>query len=124
MYKRLMIFIAMLSLLLGSPYLSQAGPPAQGPTVTSGNKPDGERSTPQLIEAALDRGEIDQDTANLYLAYALGDYENLPVQYHSEVPWHGTLPLFHLQEDVKTMKVGPKRARIIEIMSGSCSSST
>ncbi|MCB0209812.1 MAG: PPC domain-containing protein [Anaerolineae bacterium] len=122
MYKNLVIFIAAFCLLLGVPPVSQAGPPAQEPTnmVSTTQK----LTTPQLIEAALDRGDIDQDTANLYLAYALGNYDSLPSEYHSDVPWHGTLSILNLQEATKTMKLSPKRTEIIEILSGSCGSST
>lgn len=81
-------------------------------------------STPQLIEAALANGEIDQNTANLYLAYAFGDYEKLPTQYRSNVPWSGTLPLLHLQEAVQKMSNGAMRATIERILTGICYSST
>lgn len=81
-------------------------------------------STPQLIEAAVAKGEIDRDTANLYLAYALGDYEQLPARYRSSVPWHGTLPMLQLQEAVKTMKVGPTRTTIERVLTGTCGSSS
>jgi hypothetical protein len=94
----------------------QAGPPAQ-------DSPLG-LSTPKLIEVALDNGEIDQDTANLYLAYALGDYEKLPARYRSNAPWDGTLPLLHLQEALKTMKAGSTREKIGVMLSGSCSTSS
>ena len=65
-----------------------------------------------MIEAARAGGEIDQDTAYLYLAYALGDYTKLPERYRSDVPWHGTLPLRRLREAVKTMAPGPTRTAI------------
>jgi hypothetical protein len=69
-------------------------------------------STPELIEAARASGEIDQDTAYLYLAYALGDYTKLPERYRSDVPWRGTQPLRRLQEAVKTMALGFTRTAI------------
>jgi len=67
-------------------------------------------STPELIEAALFNGEIDQETADLYLAYALGDHEKLPSQFVSNVPWHGTLPLLSLREGLETMKISAARS--------------
>lgn len=94
----------------------QAGPPAQGP-------PRGRLSTPELIDAARASGEIGQDTAYLFLAYALGDYEKLPLPYRSDVPWDGTLPLLRLQEAVKAMKAGRFRTEIMGILSGTCGSS-
>ena len=53
--------------------------------------------TPELIEAAQRRNEIDQDTAALFIAFALGEYEGLPDQYRSNVPWDGTLPLLQFR---------------------------
>lgn len=73
-------------------------------------------STPELIEAARASGTIDQDTANLYLAYALGDYTKLPEPYRSDVPWRGTLPLLQLQQAVETMPPGSKRTAVIEAL--------
>jgi hypothetical protein len=77
-----------------------------------------------LIEAARARGDIDQETAHLYLAYALGDFEKLPPEYRSQVPWDGTLPLLRLQQAARTLRAGPAREEIIGILSGSCGSSS
>ena len=96
----------------------QAAPLAQGPSP-------GGMTTPELIQAALERGDIDQDTANLYLAYALGDlddYDKLPPEYHSNVPWDGTPILLHLQQAVNTMDISAQREEIIKALSGSCGS--
>ncbi len=81
-------------------------------------------ATPQLIQAAQAQGKLDQNTAYLYLAYALDDYEKLPVEYRSDVAWEGTLPLLRLQEAVKTMPPGETRAAIEALLTGSCSSSS
>jgi len=81
-------------------------------------------STPQLIEAALKNGEIDQDTANLYLAYAIGDHEKLPSRFVSNVPWDGTLPLLSLQGAVQTMGDSPTRKEIEKVLTGYCSGSS
>jgi hypothetical protein len=48
-------------------------------------------STPELIDAALQRGEISAEERILYLAYAIYEYESLPEAYRSNVPWRGTL---------------------------------
>jgi len=93
----------------------QAGPPARDAA------PD--LPTPQLIEAAQAKGEIDAGTANLYLAYALGDYEKLPAQYRGAVPWDGTLPLLHLREAMKTMTDSLARTEVAAILSEICSDS-
>jgi hypothetical protein len=86
--------------------------------------PAGALSTPQLIEAAQAKGQIDRGTANLYLAYAFADPGRLPAEYHSHVPWDGTLPLLRLRESVKTLAVGPERSAIESMLTGDCGSST
>jgi hypothetical protein len=85
--------------------------------------PPGGLSTPELIEAALSSGEIDRDTANLYLAYALTEYELLPLQYHSDVRWHGTPYVLQLREELRTRTAGPARARIESLLASTCSDS-
>jgi hypothetical protein len=123
---RLLVIGLMVVLFGGGLSLAaQAGPPAQGPLPADNAGAVGQDlSTPALIKLALARGEIDEETALLYLAYALGDYEKLPAQFHSNVPWDGTLPLHDLQEAVSTMKDSAKQRSIIGILSGSCSSSS
>jgi hypothetical protein len=81
-------------------------------------------ATPGLIHSALTRGEISQDLAYLYLAYALGDYQSLPVRFRSDLPWDGTLPLRDLTEGVRTMRSSALRSSIESLLSGSCGSST
>ena len=117
MFKLFKGLLVLTSLLIGLTSLAAAAPPQQEPPLALAAGQAGGLTTPQLIETALTSGEIDHETAYLYLAYALGDYQNLPTRYRSNVPWDGTLPLFKLQEAVKTMKVSPKRTKIIEILS-------
>jgi hypothetical protein len=83
-------------------------------------------ATPDLIRQALEIRQIDTDTANLYLAYALGDYEKLPQEYRSDVAWEGTLTLLDLGEALRTGSAGRFRSEIAAILTprGSCSSST
>ncbi len=81
-------------------------------------------STPELIEAAQRRKEIDQDTAALYIAFALRGYESLPDQYRSNVPWDGTLPLLRVQASLRDMSAGIVRSTISLLLSGSCGGST
>ncbi|HXV44584.1 MAG TPA: hypothetical protein VEC96_16100, partial [Anaerolineae bacterium] len=126
----LRVVLVVASLLAGLTWSVAAAPPQENP-LSPASAPPGQTgptspqlSTPQLIEAAVVNGELDQETANLYLAYALNDYEKLPAQYRSDVPWDGTFPLLHVQEAVKSMKVSPKRAEIIQILSGVCDTST
>lgn len=81
-------------------------------------------ATPGLLDVAVARGEISQEQADLYLAYALTDYEKLPSEYRSTTPWDGTLPLLHLQERTKTMRPSVIRAQIVEAISAICSTSS
>jgi len=48
-------------------------------------------STPELIDAALARGEISPDQRLLYLTYAIYESKSLPEEFRSDVPWRGTL---------------------------------
>ena len=83
-----------------------------------------EAATPGLIDAALEQGEIDEATANLYLAFALGEYEELPEAYRSDVPWDGTLPLLGLQKSLAGMPPSMERTTIERLLKGSCSTSS
>jgi hypothetical protein len=60
--------------------------------------PAGDLSTPELIEQAFDRDQIDAGQRLLYLAYAIYEYESLPAEFQSEVPWHGTLVVRNLKQ--------------------------
>ncbi len=86
----------------------------------------GERSlsTPRLIEAALTRGEIDEESAALYLAYAFAAYDKLPERFHSDVPWHGTLPMKQLRDSLAQMPASPTRAAIEALLTGRCGDSS
>jgi hypothetical protein len=119
-FRRIAPAIALLLLVTGLISSAQARLGAQEPQADPSA---GGLTTPQLIDAALARGEIDQDTANLYLAYALSDYEKLPARYRSDVPWSGTVPLLRLQESVQTMQPGATRASIKALLADSCGSS-
>jgi Ca2+-binding RTX toxin-like protein len=64
-------------------------------------------STPELLDRAVARGEIDRNTADLYLAYALStEHERVPDQYVGAEPWDGTFPLLDLQRDLSTGRAG------------------
>ena len=81
-------------------------------------------STPQLIEAAFERGDISRDTANLYLAYALFDYASLPAEFHSDTPWHATTVLLQLYDSLPAMNSISSKNAISGLLSGTCSGST
>lgn len=78
-------------------------------------------ATPQLIEGARASGAIDDDTAALYLAYALRAPDKLPAAYRSDAPWRGTLPLRSLRQRVETMRQSPARAAVQSLLAGTCS---
>lgn len=79
-------------------------------------------STPELIEQALQQGEISQETADLYLAYALTGAGELPQEYVSQVPWEGTLYLQKLQHDLRSVSSNSSRTEAIQaILSSICS---
>lgn len=81
-------------------------------------------STPQLIEAAFERGDISRDTANLYLAYALFDYAALPAEFHSDTPWHATPVLLQLTDSLPAMNSISSKNAISGLLSGTCSGSS
>jgi hypothetical protein len=85
-------------------------------------------ATPQLLDRAVARGRLDRDTADLYLAYAIGAPERLPRAYASPVTWDGTLPLLHLRERLAAMPPGPERRAMRSVIGtaadpGTCSDS-
>ena len=81
-------------------------------------------TTPQLIEQALANGTIGPDVARLYLAYALGSYDQLPKEYQSNAPWDGTFVLQALQDGVDQMTNRSARAVVESLLTGSCGSSS
>jgi hypothetical protein len=83
-----------------------------------------EPSTANLIFEAAQRGEIDQGTAYLYIAYALSNDSRLPQEYRSLLPWDGTLPLLHLRQAVQNMSPGQVREAIQAVLAETCDTST
>jgi len=61
-------------------------------------------ATPDLIELAFVRSEIDAGQRLLYLAYAVYEYESLPEEFHSDVPWRGTLIVRDLKQSVTSQE--------------------
>src|SRR5574341_442225 len=111
----------LLLIIILSAFLSVSYVQAATSTQESGNF-----ATPELIRQAVEARQIDVDTANLYLAYAIGDFEKLPPEYHSNVPWEGTLTLLDLTDAINTKSAGRYEKEITDIIAarGSCSSST
>ncbi|MCA9981050.1 MAG: hypothetical protein KDD89_09455, partial [Anaerolineales bacterium] len=82
-----------------------------------------EKSTPDLIQEAVDAGHLDRHTAEQYLTYALTDPSQLPAEYHSTQAWDGTLALLSLTADAGTAvaDLPPHRQAIQDALtSGSC----
>ncbi len=117
MRNTLNILLLLLALWLSVAGRALAAPPRQEP-------PSPPLSTPQLIEAALQRGEIDRDTAYLYLTYALAEPQKLPARFHGTVPWDGTPYVLQLQRALRTMQPTPSRDAIARMLGGTCLSST
>ena len=63
------------------------------------------QSTPDLIQQAFDRGEITDEQRLLYLAYAIYEYEALPIQFHSNVGWRGTSIIMDLHEAAPPLRI-------------------
>lgn len=80
------------------------------------------RSTPELIERAVGRGEVGRGRADLLLAYALARPDRLPERYRGSVPWDGTLPLLHLRERLAAAPPSPERDAAQEVLAASIAS--
>ncbi|MDQ3209786.1 MAG: hypothetical protein M3Q20_01195, partial [Actinomycetota bacterium] len=65
------------------------------------------RTTPELIDRAVRRGEISEARGALYLIWALSSPARLPDAYVSEAPWSGTLPLLELRDRVPALGDSP-----------------
>lgn len=66
-------------------------------------------TTPELIEQAYQRGEISKEERLLNLAYAVYDYNSLPLRFHSNTPWSGTQVVVELNQAARaaTKNLGP-----------------
>lgn len=77
-------------------------------------------TTPELINLAVENGEIDKNTSYLYLSYAISDYNKLPDQYKSDIPWEGTPVILQLQEAYTEITDGPDKLTLEIAISGTC----
>lgn len=64
-------------------------------------------TTPELIERAVERGEISEARGALFLAWAFTAPGRVPDDYVSSTPWSGTLPLLRLQQDLARLGSSP-----------------
>ncbi|OGK37378.1 hypothetical protein A3F03_04300 [Candidatus Roizmanbacteria bacterium RIFCSPHIGHO2_12_FULL_41_11] len=65
-------------------------------------------STPNLIDQALNKGEITKDQRLLYLAYAVYENKSLPVQFQNNIGWDGT----SVVEEIKETAFSPKMCEL------------
>jgi hypothetical protein len=99
----LMLVLAAVPALV--PGRAEAAPPAGA----------GRAATPELLDAAVARGEIDRVSADLHLAEMFAGRDRaakVPARFQSDVPWDGTLPLLRLRQRLATQPEGPTKARI------------
>lgn len=81
-----------------SPIPSATAKPAATETIFPQPTPTRLMSTPELIDEALERGEITSEEHLLYLAYAMYEYESLPIQFRGNAGWDATFIVLELQE--------------------------
>ncbi len=81
--------------------------PQSGPAVDrSAGEAASRPSTPQLIEAAYQRGEIGAEQRLLYLAYAVYEYASLPARFQSKTPWWGSAVVAEIKTAAAQMEAG------------------
>jgi Ca2+-binding RTX toxin-like protein len=81
-------------------------------------KPELAQSTPELLDRAVASREIDRDTADLYLAYALSEeWERVPERFVGQAPWRGTLHLLRLRQELAGGTAGRHRREISAVLS-------
>ena len=84
-------------------------------------------STPELIDLAFGRGDIDEQERLLYLAYAIGDTDQLPIDFRGDKPWSGTQVIMELERSLLFAPSLMSRRladTINTVLAGTCSSST
>lgn len=64
-----------------------------------------EFSTLQLIDQAYSKGEITAEYRLLYMAYALYEYESLPIRFRGNAGWRGTSTVMELHKVISTPSV-------------------
>ena len=92
----LLAVFMVVGLLVGSPATGVIAAP-RGPLIGAAAHEQA-LLTPELIDQAFANGEITADQRLLYLAYAVYEYESLPVQFRSNVGWSGTATVVELRE--------------------------
>jgi len=107
--------------LLALPVLAAAPPTPDTPHPAETG-----RTTPELIEAAFRRGEIDRITADLLLATSLFDAANLPAEFRGSRPTDGTPVLRQLRHyrDIPAIQATTEIQKIQSLLAATCSSST
>jgi hypothetical protein len=90
------------------------GPLAVGAAGAGGGGPDPapriqrpRLSTPALIDRDVAKGRISRAEGARFLTYALTAPNRLPLDYRSDTPWDGTVPLLELQRTAPSLGRGP-----------------
>jgi hypothetical protein len=63
---------------------------------------------PELVRQAVRAGTIDKATGLVYLARALFARDQLPAEYQSDTPFHGTIYLLEIQRGIDTLSAAQR----------------
>lgn len=69
-------------------------------------------SSPELIEAAVEHGDVSRAGGVLFLAYALGAPGKLPARFRSDAPWDGTLLAMRVERAARKLPRGRFRTAL------------
>jgi hypothetical protein len=81
-------------------------------------------ATPELIEAAQQRGTVSPEQATLLRAYALAAPRKLPAAYRSNTPWDGTLTLLRVHRAIPKLARGRARTEAVQLAGPSAAAVT
>jgi hypothetical protein len=81
-------------------------------------------ATPELIQAAQQRGTISAEKATLLRAYALAAPRKLPAAYRSATPWDGTLTLLRVHRALPKLARGRARTEAAQLAGPSAAAVT
>lgn len=68
-------------------------------------------STPELLDLARSRNQISESQRILYLAYAVYEYDSLPVQFQSDIPWQGS----RIVAEIKGVIASTEKMCVLEV---------
>jgi hypothetical protein len=94
------------SVLVSLTAVALLAPAVGAPTVTS----------PQLIDAAQERGDLSRATAALYTGYALLAPGRVPERFRSDEPIRATMPLLQIHRAAQSLPSSGTRTRLRELL--------